>query len=78
MFFFFLFLMRNIHKDDRSFQKYTREIEREKSREETEYMTKVVTPQTTFLNTSKGDIDLWFMYQCPSSLLFFFFPFHFN
>lgn len=31
--------MRNIHKDDRSFQKYTRE--REKSREETEYMTKL-------------------------------------
>lgn len=26
--FFFLFLMRNIHKDDRSFQKYTRERER--------------------------------------------------
>lgn len=42
MLFFYPFLMKNIHEDDRSFSEiHQRERERDESREETEYMTKL-------------------------------------
>jgi len=71
--------MRNIHRDDdRSFSElHQGDKERAKSWEETRSTWLSCNTSDYILNTSKGDIYLWFMYQCPSSIMSLYFLFFF-